>query len=163
MKKILDYLQKYPYKSAIIIFIFVFVLYFNTVKFFYPKMSERGLFGDMFGGINAIFSGLAFLGIIYAIILQGEELRLQREELELTRKELQRTAQAQEKSEEALSKQAASLKATAKLNGLSALLSHFDKVEEKNPQYRKLISSDFFNVNDIEDYVRQIKEIVNQK
>ena len=50
---------------------------------------HRGTFGDMFGGVNALFSGLAFLGVIYAILLQRKELRLQRLELRMTRRELE--------------------------------------------------------------------------
>jgi uncharacterized protein (UPF0305 family) len=50
--------------------------------------SDRGAFGDMFGGVNALFAGLAFGGVIIAIVLQMELLKLQREELEQTRKEL---------------------------------------------------------------------------
>lgn len=109
---------------AIIVFAVLFLAYFLAVTFFYPDIANQGQFGDMFGGLNAFFSGLAFLGVIYAIVLQKEELGLQRKELELTRKELKRTAEAQEKSEEALSKQAASLKITAKLNALGAQLGY---------------------------------------
>lgn len=130
MKKIINFFKKHPYSSAIIFILLFFILYFLIVRYFYPVMSDSGLFGDMFGGINALFSGLAFLGVIYAIVLQREELRLQRKELELTRKELKRTAQAQEKSERALSKQAESLKATAKLNGLSSILQHYGSLIE---------------------------------
>ncbi len=50
-------------------------------------IESRGLFGDKFGSINALFSGLAFAGIIFTIFLQKRELSLQREELEETRKE----------------------------------------------------------------------------
>jgi hypothetical protein len=39
---------------------------------------ERGSFGDMFGAANALFSGFAFAGVIYAILLQRQELKLQR-------------------------------------------------------------------------------------
>lgn len=53
------------------------------------RIPERGSFGDMFGAVNALFSGLAFTGVIYAIILQKKELSFQREELELTRSELE--------------------------------------------------------------------------
>jgi len=49
---------------------------------------DPGTFGDMFGAVNALFSGLAFAGVIYAILLQQQELRLQRDELQLTRAEL---------------------------------------------------------------------------
>src|SRR5262245_27407764 len=93
-----------------------FVVYFYLVSCFYPKISDRSNFGEMFGGINALFSGFAFLGVIYTILLQKEELQLQRKELEQTREELKRTAEAQERSEQSLSKQAESLKLTAKLN-----------------------------------------------
>ena len=50
---------------------------------------DRGTFGDMFGAANALFSGLAFAGIIYAVLLQRKELQLQRQELVATRKELE--------------------------------------------------------------------------
>lgn len=49
---------------------------------------DRGSFGDMFGAVNALFSGLAFAGVIYAIFQQKEELNLQRQDLELTRNEI---------------------------------------------------------------------------
>ncbi len=42
----------------------------------------------MFGAVNALFSGLAFAGVIFAIFLQRHEIKLQRKELELQRKEL---------------------------------------------------------------------------
>ncbi|MEM7082233.1 MAG: hypothetical protein AAF465_05825 [Pseudomonadota bacterium] len=57
----------------------------------YGKPSSPGTVGDMFGAVNALFSGLAFAFVIYAIVLQQEDLKLQRRELELTRKELQLT------------------------------------------------------------------------
>lgn len=50
--------------------------------------SDRGTFGDAFGSINALFSGLAFGGVVLAIILQTKELEYQREELQQTREEL---------------------------------------------------------------------------
>ena len=37
-----------------------------------------GPFGDMFGAVNALFSGLAFGGVIVAILLQRQELKAQR-------------------------------------------------------------------------------------
>lgn len=53
--------------------------------------TKRGTFGDMFGSVNAIFSGLAFAGIIITIYIQSHELKLQRKELKLTRKEAKLT------------------------------------------------------------------------
>ena len=42
--------------------------------------TKPGPFGDMFGAVNAWFSGLAFAGIIVAILMQRQELKSQREE-----------------------------------------------------------------------------------
>lgn len=54
----------------------------------FQKHDERGTFGDMFGAVNALFSGLAFAGLIITLFYQKEELKLQREELAQTREEL---------------------------------------------------------------------------
>ena len=48
----------------------------------------RGTFGDMFGAVNALFSGFAFAGLIVTLIMQHEELGLQRKELAQTNEEL---------------------------------------------------------------------------
>jgi hypothetical protein len=50
---------------------------------------NRGTFGDMFGSVNALFSGLAFAALIYTIFLQRRELKIQHQELELTHVEMQ--------------------------------------------------------------------------
>ena len=44
-----------------------------------------GPFGDAFGALNTLFSGLAFGGVIVTILLQTHELKLQRKELRDTR------------------------------------------------------------------------------
>jgi hypothetical protein len=48
---------------------------------------KSGQFGDTFGAVNALFSGLALAGVVYAIFLQRKERRLQREEMKLQRHE----------------------------------------------------------------------------
>ncbi|WP_437673207.1 hypothetical protein [Sorangium sp. So ce131] len=88
---------------------------------FVDKPEDRGLFGDMFGAVNALFSGLALAGVVYAIFLQRQELQLQREELELTRAELRRSAEAQENSEKALVSQAKALADTARANTMTLM------------------------------------------
>lgn len=50
--------------------------------------TERGQFGDIFGAVNALFSGLAFAGLFWSLRLQQEQLQLQRTELSLQREEL---------------------------------------------------------------------------
>jgi hypothetical protein len=51
-------------------------------------MDKPGEFGDRFGAINALFTGMAFYGVILTVVLQSRELQLQREELQATREEL---------------------------------------------------------------------------
>jgi len=42
---------------------------------------ERGQFGDMFGAVNALFTALAFAGLIYTVLLQRNQLALQQKEI----------------------------------------------------------------------------------
>jgi len=64
------------------------IIYGVVVTLGISDSSERGQFGDAFGGLNALFSSFAFAGIVYAILIQREELALQREELRMSREEL---------------------------------------------------------------------------
>jgi hypothetical protein len=63
--------------------------YYTYYKLNDLEPTERGTFGDMFGSVNALFSGLALAGIILTILLQRKELKLQREELQDTRAEFE--------------------------------------------------------------------------
>ncbi len=71
----------------------------------FSDWAKSGTFGDTFGAINSLFSGLALAGIIYTIYLQKTELGLQRKELKYTRKELKRSANAQEVTTKLLTEQ----------------------------------------------------------
>jgi hypothetical protein len=66
---------------------------------------DPGRYGDMFGSVNALFSGLAFAGLIYALLLQRLELRLQRQELAATRAELKGQREQMEAQNRTLRKQ----------------------------------------------------------
>ncbi len=48
-------------------------------------LNERGLFGDMFGAVNSVFSGFAFVGVIYAIFLQRHEISIAKAEIAYTK------------------------------------------------------------------------------
>lgn len=98
-----------------------------AIYFVLPDWPTRGQFGDLFGAVNATFSGLAFAGLIYAILLQRDDLALQRVELELTREELKRTAVAQEQAEVALRAQAESAATSARLSATNFLLIEYEK------------------------------------
>ena len=55
----------------------------------YKEVTEKGAFGDTYGTVNALFTALAFGGLIITILLQRQELKLQRDELRLRRMEMQ--------------------------------------------------------------------------
>lgn len=116
-------------KLSILIFI-VWISSFIIIYFSIDNWSDRGTFGDLFGAINSLFSGLALAGIIFTIFLQRKELGLQRLELSETRKELKRSAEAQEKSEIALKEQAESLKLSSQLAALNSLVTSYIEQEQ---------------------------------
>ena len=70
--------------GVLIVWAATFLLYY-----FIDDEAKQGQFGDMFGAANALFSGLAFAGLIITLIQQREELSLQRNELKQTRKEFE--------------------------------------------------------------------------
>lgn len=79
------------------------------------SMDKAAKFGDSFGVITSLFSGLAFSGLIITILLQSKELSLQREELALTRAELAKSVKAQQQ-------QVHEMANAAKLNALGLLV-----------------------------------------
>lgn len=48
----------------------------------------RGQFGDLFGSVNALFSGLAFAGLVITIIQQRHDLQLQRQAINQSKKDV---------------------------------------------------------------------------
>lgn len=50
----------------------------------FGKVERPGEFGDMFGIANALFSSLAFAGVIYPLLQQQCEIQRHRETLQLT-------------------------------------------------------------------------------
>ncbi len=54
----------------------------------YDKLPDRAAFGELFGGINTLFAGLAFAALTYTLILQQRALSLQRAQLFDQQKEL---------------------------------------------------------------------------
>lgn len=81
--------------------------------------ASRSAFGDMFGPIASLFSGLALAGLVWSILLQQSQLEIQQEQLELARDEMKQIARSQAKTEEALNEQTKALAHTAALNALA--------------------------------------------
>lgn len=111
------------YFKLILIFLF-FVLVWILSPFFISKVLKElylitnlevgEQFGDSFGAINSLFSGLAFAGLIIAIYLQKLEL-------EQTRNEVSRTLQVQEE-------QVQTMKLTATINSLAIIINSYDQL-----------------------------------
>lgn len=83
--------------SVGVLFVLAFtVVYGLLVRLGLGSWQSGAAFGDSFGLANALFAGLAFVGLLATIVLQQRDLDVQREGLERTRGELQRAAEAQE-------------------------------------------------------------------
>lgn len=95
----------------------------------FSDVHDAADFGGSFAFVESLFSGLAFAGVIIAILLQSQELRLQRKELEETRAELKKSAEAQKDMHKAMSL-TAYLQATATLSdAISSPTSEADLVQ----------------------------------
>lgn len=154
------------------IVIILWLLSFPIIKYFLNgnDWSKIGIIGDSFGAINSLFSGLAFVGLIFTIYLQKNELRLQREELKLQRNELKenreqlrRSAEAQEKSEILLKKQILLESHIAKINAIKAIIDSNNNDLSRGPTY---IHLDTVEINRnkylvyLEDQVDEINNII---
>lgn len=118
--------------KIIILVLALWVLSAVMILIFLEDWPSRGTFGDLFGAVNALYSGLAFAGLIYTIILQKEDLALQRNEIKLNREELKKSAKAQKNSEKALMEQVEQMKLAAKLNAYKTLIEYYN-ISISNP------------------------------
>lgn len=144
-------------KPLIIFSIIILAIWIISIIIVYKSFSnwtDRGTFGDAFGAINALFSGLAFAGIIYTILLQRQELILQREELRDTRIELKRSADAQESSEKALLEQIKAMRKTAILNGYNSIVEFYNSQAQTQVARGK---SPLLKQSKAESYVQKIE------
>jgi hypothetical protein len=80
--------MKITLARLVVFVLIVWVVAPVLLAFCLPDMASRGQFGDLFGSVNALFSGLAFSGLFWSLHLQREQLSLQQKELSLQREEL---------------------------------------------------------------------------
>lgn len=91
---------------------FIFGMSYRTVDII--DLEKAAQFGDSFGALTSLFSGLAFAGLIITILMQREELKIQRTEFQMTRNEMA-------ESSDALQKQVNEMKKSSRVNAVSAL------------------------------------------
>ena len=104
------------------VFVLLILVVYGFVVMNLVPNDRHGTFGDTFGGATALFSGLAFAGMFYAVIMQSKELELQREELAHTRKELKASTEQQAKAAEAQQELFNKQMLTAQINGMAAIV-----------------------------------------
>ena len=122
--------MKHILNSFTALIIFTIAIWFLSaigIMFFLDNWSDRGTFGDLFGAVNALFSGLAFAGLLYSLIENRKQISSQQEELLINRKELLKARKIQEKTEKAIEAQVAQMRNTARLSGLNTLVNYFTK------------------------------------
>jgi len=74
--------------------------------------ANRGTFGDVFGVVNSVFSGFAFIGVVFSLIMQREQtrqsdemLRHSREEMRITLEDMKQTRVILDKQEQNIEQQ----------------------------------------------------------
>ena len=95
MKSILN-----SFQALVLLTIAVWFLSALAILYFIDDWGARGTFGDLFGAVNALFSGLAFAGLLYSLLENKRQIMAQQEELILNRQELLKARKIQEKTEE---------------------------------------------------------------
>jgi hypothetical protein len=124
----------------LVIAIVIMALYYLIIRCTIPDVQHRGLFGDTFGAISALFSGGALIGVIISLFIQREELAINREELKLNREELKKSVEAQEGSKEALEEQVRAHGRTALVTAYTYLADYNEKIAEKvDPLYHERV------------------------
>jgi len=127
------------FASVAVVVVALWLGYWQWIISYFEDWSHRGQFGDMFGGLNALFSGLAFAGVICTILLQGKELKLQMEEIKEQRIATQDSARA-------LAMQVEAMGVASKLNVITAQIQAQSTVEatrgvmNHSPELKGLIS-----------------------
>ncbi|WP_430409821.1 hypothetical protein [Kordia sp.] len=76
---------------GVLIIIFLWLFSGVAISWIVPKLQDRGVIGDMFGAINALFSGLALAFVIYTVYLQSKQLDLQNKEIKNALEETRKT------------------------------------------------------------------------
>lgn len=80
---------------------------------FISDWQTRGQFGDSFGVVTSLFSGLGFAGLICTIVLQKKQIDIQRDDSEVLREETRESLNNQRRANH--------------LSALTFLMEHYDR------------------------------------
>ena len=111
-----------------------------------------------FDSLSALFSGLAFVGVLGTLFYQRNEIILQRQDLEETRKVLKETAEANKETAESQKVQLALVKKNMQLQARLAELNKELKIAEiKHPMNRSELTKE--EIGELNGIVCEIKTI----
>ena len=156
------------HKNILLIWLIVVVAicaaYFFVMFLWFPgNMEKRGQFGDMFGFLGALFSGLAFAGLIVTIRQQREDLKNQRDEIALQREDLKTQTEALklqkeeiQQTNEELKLQREEMKAQNKTILLQRFETTFFNMLKNQMEIRDDIKYDIYKGNEAIDKIYQI-------
>lgn len=125
-------------KLMILIVVTIWSVSALLIYFGLDTWDQRGTFGDLFGAVNSLFSGLAFAGLMYTIFQTQQDLELQRKEVTANRKQLIKSAKAQQKSEKALAAQVEQMKVAQRLDALKTLINYYN-LQIANPNNSEIV------------------------
>lgn len=122
-------LPKWPWVLPLLFIASIFLgnLYVIYCRF-KGRLVDSGQFGDSFGSVNALFTGLGLAGVVYAIVLQSRELELQRQSFEANRRSEKENAELQSQVAGALLRQSELSLISSQLNALSISMNRDQKV-----------------------------------
>lgn len=110
----MTYFKRYGVLYAVLFVVVTWLLTPSLVNWLAPtgndSIASRGQFGDMYGFVTSLFSGLTIIGLVYTIIQQHEDLRIARESLAEQKKELQLNRDELKETREEYKKQHDTLK-----------------------------------------------------
>jgi len=125
----------------------------------FPSTEEHGTFGDMFGALNTLFSGWAFLGLIFTLLLQRQQLDDQRQEIRDARI-------AQQQSAESLRRQAQMGELVAQLDALNHIVEVYDRKIERLAREAPLSSDERLILNQLKglqnSYEGKLQELIDR-
>ncbi|MBC8430926.1 hypothetical protein [Desulfobacula sp.] len=107
--------------TFIAITVFWIVSYWAISNYF-GRPSNASDVGQLFGAIGALFSGWAFCGVLWAILLQRNAIEIQREDLKATIAEMKQSREAQEESAENLRAQVEAMRLQSRVQALNTMI-----------------------------------------
>lgn len=135
-------------RIGVLLGLIIIVIWMVYSRLYFDGVEGASNIGDAYGSLNTLFSGLAFGGVILAIIMQGQELKLQRQEMALQREELNRTRKEFEELTKTAELQRFEHSFYNMLNGFQTLISNLSVsyyIREVNEaKLRKINGEDVF-------------------